>query len=255
MTKVRDIYAYLCELAPLSLQMDYDNAGFLIGRGDAEVTRLLLSLDVTGEVVEEAVRQGAELIVSHHPVIFHAVKSVTDDNWETEKLLKLIENHIAVISMHTNLDIANGGVNDVLLSLFGAKTEGAIDNEGCGRFGTLPAPVPLAEFLPLCKAALNISGLRYYDAGRPVSRLAVMGGSGGDCVERVFAMGCDTYVTADIKYHEFLAARELGLNLIDGDHFCTENPVITDLACKLRDRFPELNCLISAHHNQTARFF
>lgn len=255
MNTVKDIFEKLCEIAPLDLQLEYDNSGFLLGRADAPVRKALLSLDVTTEVVDEAAACGAQLIVSHHPLIWEEMKRVTDDTPAKEKLLRLIENRIAVISMHTNLDMADGGVNDVLISLLGAKNEGPFDEEGCGRKGSLGKALPLEAFLAQCKEKLNTRGLRYHDAGRPVEHIAVLGGSGGGNLIGAWQAGCDTYITADVKYSVFLQARELGINLIDGDHFCTENPVIPVLAEKLRAAFPETEFIISACHDQTARFF
>lgn len=249
MTTVGSIYDFLCTLAPLELQMGFDNSGFQLGRKSAQVQRALLALDVTDEVVDEAIELGAELIVSHHPLIFTPLKSIQD-----EKLLKLIENQITIISMHTNLDIAEGGVNDVLINLLGAKADGALDAEGCGRVGNLPQAQQFDDFLRLCKAVLENNGLRYYSAGKPVKRLAVMGGSGGDAIADAAEKGCDTYVTADIKYHQFLEARELGINLIDADHFCTENPVITVLCAKLAENFKDVSFSVSAKHRQLISF-
>lgn len=249
MTTVGSIYDFLCTLAPLELQMGFDNSGFQLGRKSAQAQRALLSLDVTDEVVDEAIELGAQLIVSHHPLIFTPLKSIQD-----EKLLKLIENQITIISMHTNLDIAEGGVNDVLINLLGAKADGALDAEGCGRVGNLPQAQQFDDFLRLCKAVLENNGLRYYSAGKPVKRLAVMGGSGGDAIADAAEKGCDTYVTADIKYHQFLEARELGINLIDADHFCTENPVITVLCAKLAENFKDVSFSVSAKHRQLISF-
>ena len=161
MNTVNDIFGALCRIAPLELQLSYDNAGFLIGRGDAPAAKVLLSLDVTDEVVKEAKEKEASLIVSHHPVIWDEMKSMTDLTPGNEKLLRLIENGIAVISMHTNLDIAQGGVNDVLLSLMGARNEGCFEAENCGRKGSLEKPLTMDQFLENCKKALNTRGLRY----------------------------------------------------------------------------------------------
>lgn len=249
MTRVKHIFDDLCQLAPLDLQLGFDNSGFLFGRETAEVHSVLLALDVTEPVVDEAIAIGAELIISHHPLIFSPLKSFTD-----EKLLKLGEHGIAVISMHTNLDIAPDGVNDALMEALGAETHEALDEYGCGRTGILPKPMSMREFLPFCKAALKTGGLRYYDSGKPVEKIAVMGGAGGDCVEDAFLKGCDTYLTSDIKYHQFLQAAELGLNLIDGDHFCTENLVMTKLLERLEKHFPELQFTISAKHRQIISF-
>lgn len=249
MTKVKDIFEDLCALAPLELQLGFDNSGLLFGREESPVTKALLSLDITETVVNEAVELGAELVISHHPLIFSPLKSVTD-----EKLLKLAEHKIAVISMHTNLDITKGGVNDVLMSALGAEVSGGLDEYGCGRVGKLPAAMSMEEFLPFCKSILKSSGLRYYDSGRPVEKLAVMGGSGGDSIADAVRLGCDTYLTADIKYHQFLEAMELGINLIDGDHFCTENLVIPVLASRLEESFPNTQFIISARHRQIISF-
>jgi len=249
MTTVSDIFSFLCGIAPLSLQTSYDNAGFLVGHGDAAVDMVLLSLDITGEVIEEAEALEAQLIVSHHPVIFHPLRSVTADG-EGALVMRLVEKRLAAICMHTNLDIAEGGVNDVLIEKLGARCESALDEDGCGRIGVLPREMSMPAFLAFCKKTLGVNALRYVDAGRPVRRLAVMGGAGGDAMRESLNKGCDTYVTADIKYHQFLDAAELGLNLIDADHFCTENPVIPAVAEQLQAAFPAVRFQISQRHRQ-----
>ena len=249
MNKVSDIFDFLCRLAPLQLQMSFDNSGLLLGKKDSVVDKVLLALDVTDAVVDEAIEIGAQLIISHHPLIFSPIKSLTD-----ERLLKLIEHSIAVISMHTNLDIAPGGVNDVLMAVLGAKTIDVLDEHGCGRVGFLEKEKSIDEFLIECKNALGCNGIRYFSAGRSVKNLAVMGGSGADELETAFAKGCDTYVTADIKYHQFLRASELGINLIDADHFCTENPIIPVLKKALEKQFMDIKFLVSEKHQQIIKF-
>lgn len=254
MTSIKEIYKYLCDLAPLELQMGFDNSGFQIGRLNKEVSKVLLSLDVTDDVVKEAEAIGAKLIISHHPLIFRGVKSIDGTYPEGERLLNLVEKGIAVISMHTNLDIAAGGVNDVLIELLGAKAEAPLDSENCGRIGHLNKAICIEDFLKICKEKLNANGLRYYSAGKRVFKLAVMGGAGGDNLEDAHANGCDTYVTSDIKYHQFLMAQELGINLIDADHFCTETPVIPVLKNKLSEAFPETEFIVSSVHKQIVNF-
>lgn len=252
--KNRDIFNYLCSLAPLELQLEFDNAGFLLGDLDADVKHVLLSLDVTDAVIDEAIRTETDLILSHHPLIWTPPKSLTADDHSSRKLIRLIKHNISVISMHTNLDIADGGVNDVLLSLLGAKCTGTLDGDNCGRVGELSRELELTEFLKLCKRTLRVNGLRYVDGGKKVKHLAVMGGAGADAMHVAIEKGCDTYVTADIKYHQFLEAKELGLNLIDADHFCTENPVMTMLSEKLKAAFPALDVRLSAVHSQVVSF-
>ena len=255
MKTVQQIYETLCSLAPLELQLDFDNAGFLVGRSDTPVERVLLALDVTPCVIDEALEKGARLIVSHHPVIFDPVRSITERTPEGLRLLRLIENGLSVISMHTNLDIADGGINDVLIRALGAEPVAALDENGCGRIGVLPQETTLADFLARCRAALPAKGLRYLDAQRPVHRLAVMGGSGADSIACAAALGCDTFVTADVKYHDFQYALDLGINLIDADHFGTEQLVIPALQQKLQQAHPELAFLVSERHRAIVSFY
>ena len=255
MTTIHEIYDTMCRLAPPELQLSFDNSGFLVGYGGALCSKALLSLDLTDAVLDEAVRLGVQLVITHHPVIFDPLKSLTDETASGCRLLRLIENRIAVISMHTHLDLANGGVNDVLLERCGARCEGALDEIGCGRFGMLPAPVPLRAFLARLRENLPCRGLRYYDAGRCVERLAVLGGAGANSLERAAALGCDTFLTADIKYHRFLEAQDLGVNLIDGDHFGTESPVMNALLPKLQTAHPSVEFFVSRDHGPLIRFF
>lgn len=253
--KAENIYNYLEELAPAALKMSFDNVGFLVGDKATEVNRCLIALDITQNVISEAAQIGAQLIVSHHPIIFEPMKNVLYSDPNGKKLIMLIKNDIAAICMHTNLDIAEGGVNDALMNTLGCKPTAPLDEDGCGRIGEYEDSIAFSDFLGICKAALKTNGLRYHDADKPVKRLAVMGGSGGSAIDTVKALGCDTYVTADVKYDQFLRAKELGLNIIDGDHYCTENVVVPVLFNKLTAKFPEVEFIISKSHEQTAKFF
>ncbi len=254
MATVGDVFAFLDEKAPVTGKMDFDNVGLLVGHSSAPVTRILTALDITDEVIAEASDIGAELIVSHHPLFFE-LKAVSDASWEGQRALSLAEKSIAAICMHTNLDAAHGGVNDALMAALGGKVEAILEPDtGIGRIGELDREVPFSEFLPFAKRALASNGLRYHDAGRPVKHLAVCGGSGGSEIGLAAAAGCDTYVTADVKYNQFLEAKHLGLNLIDGDHFCTENVVVPVLHQWLSQAFPDVDVRISQVHGQTAQF-
>ena len=253
MSKVCDIYNNLCELAPVETQMSFDNAGFLLGHSQNDVKTAVLALDITDTVISEAIEEKAQLIISHHPLIFSPLKSLTDTG-SGRKALRLAEAHIAAICMHTNLDIAEGGVNDVLIRLLGAEPVSALDEEGCGRIGTISEELNLMDFIKDAKEKLSCSGIRYYNAGKKVKKLAVMGGSGADEIETAFNKGCDTYLTADIKYHQFQLAEELGLNLIDAGHFNTENPVIYTLQERLSKAFPDVNFIISKKHRSIIDF-
>ena len=160
-TTAGEIFEFLKLMAPLELQMDFDNAGFLVGDRGRRVEKALLALDATSEVIDEAIDFGADMIITHHPLIWNAMKSLTTDDIMQRRVMKLVKNDISLISMHTNLDIADGGVNDVLLSLLGADLICALDEDGCGRVGQLREPTDMAHFLPFCKAMLRTNGLRW----------------------------------------------------------------------------------------------
>ena len=253
MTTVADIYSFMCRLAPPETQRSFDNAGFLVGHSDAAVKTVLLALDITDEVIDEAYFKGAQLIISHHPVIFNPARTITDCS-RNRKLLTMAERGMAAICMHTNLDIAEGGVNDVLIKLLGAEPADVLDEYGCGRVGELSEETSLSHFLLKCKSQLMAKLIRYYDAGKRVKKIAVMGGSGASEIETAYNKGCDTYVTADIKYHDFQLAHDLGINLIDAGHFATENPIIPVIAQKLSAEFPDVCFNVSEIHKDISDF-
>ncbi len=252
--KISDVYSCLCKLAPLSLQLDYDNSGLLIGCRDDYIRKILLSLDITEDVVKEAMEQKANLIISHHPVIFHPLKDLSDRP-ENRKLFLMLKNNISAICMHTNLDIAEGGVNDVLLDCFSAKKISVLSADGCGRIGELDREYVFSDFLQICKRVLKANGLRYTCSGNSVRRIAVMGGFGAYAIYDAYKQGCDTYITGDLRYHDFLLAAELKMNLIDGGHFCTEDPVIDMLISELKYRFDTIPIMKSKVHRQIIQFF
>ncbi len=263
MATVKDISAALEAYAPTSLKMDFDNVGFLVGFSGAEVHSVLVSLDITEDVITEAAALKAQLIVSHHPLFF-TLKKVTDENREGRKAALLLSKGIAAVCMHTNLDAADGGVNDALAEAVGLSHTELLAEEikgedgrmySVGRVGMLESPLALPDFLARVKENLSSRGLRYHDAGRPVHKVGLVSGSGGDRLGSALGKGCDTFITADIKYDVFLEAAEAGVNLIDADHFCTENVVVPKLAAFLRARFPALAVAVSRRHGQTARFY
>lgn len=262
MATVNDIFSYFEENVPTYMKMEFDNPGFLAGNGEREVAKVLLALDITDDVIEEAKHIGAQLIVSHHPLFFE-LHNVSTNDFVGRKLVALLEAHISAICLHTNLDAVAGGVNDALMSALGAETIGILDmmgNEqngtpyGGGRFGTVPF-MPMDAFLARCKQALQANGLRYVDVGRPVHRVAVCGGAGGSLLMNAVEMGCDTFITGDVKHNVFIDAKELGINIIDAGHFPTENVVIPYLADALSDAFPGLQVHISRVHAQPEQFY
>ena len=262
MPTVSDVERALFDWAPRELAEDWDNVGLLCGREAQEVTRILVALDPFEDVCREAAERSAELIVTHHPLIFAAPQSVTDRDSVGRSILYLARHGISAISMHTNLDCAVGGVNDVLARTLGLRDIRVIgpkkaDAQGreCGllRAGTAEEAT-FAAFAAHVKAALSCGGIRCVDAGKPVRCVAVGGGACASELPDVVDAGCDTFVTADCKYNQFRDALDLGINLIDAGHFETENPVCAPLAAYLRRKFPELEVLLSEKHADPIKF-
>ena len=258
MTTVADILNFIEEIAPPYMKMDWDNCGLLCGRKDKEVHKILVALDPFRNVIDEAIDLCADLIVTHHPLIFRTPLMAVNEDTETGRLvLELMEHGIAAINAHTNLDLAPGGVNDVLAQTLGLQNIqiiNPIENYGLLRCGTI-AEQPLSTFLTTVKKNLHCEGLRYVDTGKPVRKVAVGGGSCADEMHEALEAGCDTFVTADVKYNQFRTAFELGLNLIDAGHFHTENPTMPILAEKLATRFPEVSVKFSKNHTDCMKFF
>lgn len=239
---VKDIYDYLIELAPLDLQEDWDNSGFLIGNIQKEVTGILLALDATSDVIAEAAAKNCNLIISHHPIIFHPIKNIQNGDDIGNRIIALAKNDISVISMHTNLDKTM--VNDVLIKKLGVFTYE--ENMEFMKIGYLESPISLSSYIVKIKEALHCSGIRYCDSGRDVYKIACLGGAGDDELLKAHQNGCDTYITSDVRHHVWLMARELGINLIDADHFNTEDPVIYVLCNELQKKYSDLEISVAA---------
>lgn len=249
MANVNGIYNFLNEKASFSMQMDFDNAGFLVGCGGRKVDRILVALDITPGVIEEAIEKKVQLIVSHHPVIWGSISAVTDQTNTGRRLLRLIEGGIAAICSHTNLDAAEGGVNSELAVQLGLIKsiplhEDGMDAAGApygiGRVGELTQSMELEAFLVRIKESLGVAGVRVYDAGRAVHRVAVGGGACGGMLPDVIRQGCDTFVTSEVKHDVYLEAQDCGINLIDAGHYSTEALICPVLVRWLEEAFPEI---------------
>ena len=257
MTTVADVLKFIETLAPSSMKMEWDNVGLLCGSKAAEVTKVLVALDPFEGVCHEASDIGAQLIVTHHPLIFRAPRTVTDDTSVGRSIMFLCRNGISAINAHTNLDQVKGGVNDVLAAKLGLQNVQII-NEANG-FGLLrcgeATEQPMEAFLAIVKEKLGCEGLRYASSGKPVQKVAVGGGACAGELLDAYHAGCDTFVTADVKYNQFWDAHDLGMNLIDAGHFQTENPVVSVLAEKIAAAFPELQVEISKTHTDCMKYY
>ena len=256
MATVADILRFIETVAPPYMKESWDNVGPNCGHMDHSVTKILVALDPFAHVCQEAKEIGADLLVTHHALLWKP-GFITDMDSQGRNTLFLIENGIAHINAHTNLDQAPGGVNDVLAEKLGlANVEIINPRDGIGllRCGEV-AEQPLDAFLATVKQNLGCEGLRYVDGGKMVRKVAVGGGSCAGGMHEAKAAGCDTFVTADIKYNQFWDAHDLGLNLIDAGHFHTENPVVAVLADKIAAAFPEIEVKISETHRDCMKFY
>lgn len=243
MSTVTHIYDAIDRLAPFWLTMDFDNTGILVGDRNREVSCALLALDCTPAVVEQAKQLGAQLIVTHHPVIFHPLKRVNED----AVVYLLIRSDIAVISAHTNLDIAQGGVNDALASAIGLRDCRGLEllNEQTGawlgRIGTLPEPLSPEAFAAHVKSCLNASSVKFAAVPRVIRTVALCSGSGADCLDAAISAGADALLTSEVKQHEYLAAAAAGISIFDAGHFDTEDIVIEPLRDYLAKEIPDVH--------------
>lgn len=239
---IRKIIEALETLAPLALQEDYDNSGLQVGTPDQEVTGVLICLDITEEVVAEAVRKGCGLIVSHHPLIFRPLKSITDATYQQRCVLEAVRHGIAIYSAHTSLDNAEDGVNHRIASLIGLRDLEWLEEKGAGGSGVvgdLPVPEDAAAFLARLKATFGIKCLMHTALpGAPVRRVALCGGAGSFLMDAARAKGADCFITGEISYHHFFEAG--GLLLVAMGHYQSEQFTKDLLRDFLAERFPGL---------------
>ena len=232
--KVSDIYNVLNQMAPLELALSFDNVGILLGDPGKEVVKTIVCLDCTTAVVETAIKEKAELIITHHPIIFEPLKSVVKSQGNV--VYDCLANGISVISMHTNLDSSVGGVNDCLAKILELEmVETVEDDEGFSfRKGNLKKPTSAKELAEFVKNKLG-GNVRYTDGEKNIKTIAVCGGSGGS--ELSLAMkNADAFVTADVKHNVFIEAALKKYTLIDAGHFHTENVVVEPLAETLNQK-------------------
>lgn len=239
MMKLKNLVSALDAHAPFHTALSFDNSGILCGDPEREIRRVLLSLDITYDVIEQACQFGADLIVTHHPALFAAQKTFSP----SDRVYRLIERGIAAVAAHTNLDMAKDGVNDVLARLAGlieVEPWSGDDPNFISRKGRLPKALSVTEYAAFVKSALNANSLRYADGGRPVEKVALCSGSGGDMWESLVGTDIDTLLTGEAKYHHFLEAAQAGINLIEAGHYATENPVLPVLETWLKEADPSL---------------
>lgn len=242
MTTVNDVCRYIDSFAPFDAAEGWDNVGLLLGDGAAAVTGMVTALDLTADILNEAAGVGANLVVTHHPVIFDPIKKLESTN----VVYRAARLGVHVISAHTSLDVAPEGVNQALAETLQLRDPAPLCEDGLGRIGLLPYPMAANQLAAYVKERLGCKGLRYYAGPGPITCVAVCGGAGGSLLEEARQQGAQALVTADVKHNVFLDAKNCNMTLIDGGHFATENVIIPRLAALLRRRFPQLPVTVAS---------
>lgn len=238
---VFEIYDFLDEKFDFSFTMAGDNVGLLVGNGKDTVKGILACLDLTDQAITDAVNYGANLIITHHPVIFNPIKSVTSDSL----IYRVITNEISVISAHTNLDAGNGGINDYLCELVGLVNVEKTDSLGegvffkVGRIGEFEEAMSADELAEKLSKVLS-TPVSYVGENKFIKRLAVCSGGGGGLFREAMSTGADAYLTGDVKHDVFMDSHHEGFAVFDASHFYTEDIIIAPLCKLLKDAFPDI---------------
>ena len=236
MPLIQDLLTALEQQIPLDLAEPWDNVGLLLGDARAEAKGVMTCLTLTEDVAEEAIREGANLVITHHPILFKAVKRLTTDTSEGRLLLRLAQAGISVYSPHTAFDSAREGINQQIAVALGLHDIQPIrprpqSTEGAGRWGRLPAPVTLSEFLQRVEPICGTKHFTYVgDLTQPCETIAIACGAAGDFLPEAAALGCQAFVTGETRFHTCLEARALGIALLMVGHYASERPAVEELA-------------------------
>lgn len=276
----RHILGFFEEWAPQSTKLEYDNVGLLVGESAQHIHRVLVCLDVTHEVLDEAEAFAADLVIAHHPLIFRKLSRVSPDEETGALIYRLIRRGMGLLAVHTNLDAAWDGVSFALASKLGLQQTAFLKPDvplpsdessasdfsaihepgikpsitGFGVVGSLASAMPAQEFLSLVGERLSTRALRYSGSATRIERVAVCGGAGAFLTEHARQAGVQAYVTADLKYHDFFAGDSSFL-LVDAGHYETEIPVVETICARLAERFPGLVAAPARVNTNPVTFF
>ena len=248
---VWDLYDMIDRIAPFSTQMEGDNSGFLVGSAGQEVTGILFALDVTDPVIDEAAARGAQLIVTHHPLMFSPLRALTDADYEGRLIRRLTRENISLIAAHTNLDQAPGGINDTLAACCGLT---GITGEAFFRCGLLPEPLTARAFADRLKALLHTEVRLMGPEGKTIRKVGLCSGGGSDEWLRALEAGCDAFISGEIKHHHGLAMADSSLVGLECGHFATEEPGIRALASALQKEFNQVECNVRVYVSEISAY-
>ena len=246
-----DILTLIHQVSPFDTQEPWDNSGFLVGEKEKEVTGVLFALDVTQQVISEAVERGANLIVTHHPLMFDPIRRVTDETFEGRLILRLIREDIALIACHTCLDRAPGGINDALAECCALLD---VEGEGFVRVGTLPVPMAAGDLREYLSAALGDTVRLMGAPNLTVRRLGMCSGAGSGEWEEAAALGADAFLSGEVKHHHALAMADAGISCFECGHFATERPGIFALADALQTALDQVEYKLGIYHSRAGAY-
>lgn len=243
---LNDFIKIMETIAPPTLQEDFDNVGLMVGDRNKEISKILVALDCTNEVIEEAKSIKADLILTHHPLIFKKPSTITTDTLLGGKIIELIKNDINLYSAHTNWDSAPNGINDTIVKILGMESELIIDkvadDAGIGRIISLEKAMTLKELIDVTKKGLNAKNLRYVgNLSDTISKIAVINGSGQSYLEQARVLGAQLVITGDTSYHFASDYKEMGISIIDVGHFNSEWPVLIEASKIVENEIKKLD--------------
>lgn len=253
MKKIKDIISVMEDFAPKCLKEDFDNVGLMVGDKEKTVKKILLALDCTLDVIQEAKENDIDLIITHHPLIFRKPSSITTDTIMGKKIIELIKSDISLYSSHTNLDSAEEGLNETIVKILGFE-EGILleknknarnSNEGLGRLVSLEEPYILEDLVVSIKEKLNIPFAKVVKGSNSVNKIAIINGSGSDFIGRAVENGADCIITGDTTYHYASDYKEMGVSIIDIGHFPSEWIVFQKVIDKIKENFNGIDIIIS----------
>lgn len=239
----KEIIEIIEKRCPKEWALEWDNVGLLCGRQDRGVKKIYVALDATDEVIDEALRSKADMLVTHHPLIFHGVKQINDTDLTGRRLLKLMESGVCCYAMHTNYDVL--GMAELSAGIMGLQDSEVLEvtagEEGIGRVGSLKEPVTLEELCRDVKEKFRLESVKVFGRlERRISRAAISPGAGKSMVEPAIRKGADVLVTGDIDHHTGIDAAAMGLNIIDAGHYGLEHIFIEDMGRYLEETIPEV---------------